>query len=103
MNSRPMILRLASGSVCPRSASRKRCSASTRITSHAERVGEGAHHLVALAQAQQAVIDEHAGELRADRPMQQRRDHRGIDAAGKPQQHALAARPARARARSDLR
>ena len=42
---------------------------------------------IALAQAQQPVIDEYAGQLRADRPMQQRRHHRGIDAAREPEQH----------------
>ena len=70
---------------------------------HPERVGEGAHHLVAFAQAQQAVIDEHAGELLADGAMQQRRDHRGIHAARQAQQHPAGARPARARAPPDPR
>ncbi len=55
---------------------------------HAEVLREGMHHLVTLVEPQQAVIDEHADELFADRPMQERRNHRGIDAARKSQQHA---------------
>ena len=67
---------------------------------HAQVLRERAHHLVALAQAQQAVIDEHAHQLLADRPVQQRGDHRGIDAAGESQQHlALAHLGAHARDR----
>ncbi len=45
-------------------------------------IAEQAHHLIPLAGAHQAGIDEDAGELLADRLAQQRRDHRGIDAAG---------------------
>ena len=48
---------------------------------------EDAHDVVALVQAQQAVVDEHAGELVADGLVQQRGDHGGIHATGKPQQH----------------
>ncbi len=54
-------------------------------------LGEGAHDLLALAEAQQAVVDEHAGQLVADRPVQQRCDHRRIDAAGEPEQHLAVA------------
>ena len=52
---------------------------------------EGLHDLVALAEPQQAVVDEHAGELVADRAVQERRDDGGIDAAGQAEQHAVAA------------
>ena len=38
---------------------------------------------------QQAVVHEHAGELVADRLVQERRDHRGVDAAGEAEQHAV--------------
>ena len=58
---------------------------------HAHVLRERLHHLVALAEAQQAVIDEHAGELVADRAMQQRGDDGGIDAAGQAEQHLVAA------------
>ena len=52
------------------------------------------------SEAQQAVVDEHADELVADRLVQQRGDHRGIDAAGQPEQHfALAHLRAHARDR----
>ncbi len=58
---------------------------------HAHVLGEGGHHLVALLVAQQAVVHEHAGELVADGPVQQRRHHRGVHPAGEPQQHLVAA------------
>ncbi|CAM2159526.1 Cytosine deaminase [Paraburkholderia tropica] len=48
---------------------------------HAEVVREHRHDLFGFVQAQQAVIDEHAGQLVADRTMQQRRRHRRIHAA----------------------
>jgi hypothetical protein len=66
-------------------------SASTRITRTPMCAGEGGHDLVALAEAQQAVVDEHAGELVADGPVQQRRHHGGVDAAGQAQQHLVVA------------
>jgi hypothetical protein len=46
---------------------------------------EHVHHHVALVQAQQAVVDKHAGELVADGAVDQRRGHRRIDAAGQAQ------------------
>src|SRR3546814_12934652 len=46
---------------------------------HAEMIGEDLHDLIAFVMAQQAVIDEHAGKLRADSLVQQRPDHRRID------------------------
>jgi hypothetical protein len=57
----------------------------------AEVAGEGVHYLHAFVEAQQAVVDEDAGELVADRAMQQRGDHRGIDAAGQAEDHLLLA------------
>ena len=57
------------------------------MTLNAEMLGEGLHDLVALVVAQQAVIDEHAGQLVADRLVQQRRDHRRIDTARQAEQH----------------
>jgi hypothetical protein len=53
--------------------------------------GEHVHHHVALVEAQQAVVDEHAGELVADGAVDQGRGHRGIDAAGQAQDHFLVA------------
>ena len=40
----------------------------------AEMLREGLHDLVAFAETEEPVIHEHAGELVADRPVQERRD-----------------------------
>ena len=58
---------------------------------HAHVTGEGAHHLIALAEPQQAVVDEDAGELVADGAVEQGGDHAGIDAAGESEQHLVGA------------
>ena len=50
-------------------------------------VAEQAHHLLRFALTQQAVIDEDAGEVFADRFMDQHGGHRRIDAAGQAAQH----------------
>jgi hypothetical protein len=42
--------------------------------------GEHVHHHVALVQAQQAVVDKHAGQLVADGAVDQGRGDRRIDA-----------------------
>ena len=65
--------------------------ASTWITLTLQVLREGVHHLLRLVQAQQAVVDEHAGELLADRLVDQRRRHRGIDAAGQAEDHLFLA------------
>ncbi len=49
-------------------------------------IAERVHDLVAFVVAQQAVIDEYAGQLVADGLVQQRRNHRRIDAAREAQQ-----------------
>ncbi len=54
-------------------------------------LGEHGHHLLAFVQAQQAVVDEHAGQLVADGLVQQRGDHRGVDPAGQAEQHVVGA------------
>ena len=46
-------------------------------------LGKSRHHLIALVEAQQTVVDENAHELITNRFVQQRRDDRRIDAAGK--------------------
>ena len=56
---------------------------------HAHVLGEHRHHLVAFLPAQQAGVDEHAGQLLADGLVQQGRDHRGIDATGQAQDHLV--------------
>ena len=52
-------------------------------------VAEQADHLLALAQPQQAVVDEHALQLIADRLVQQHGHHRGVDAARQAADHRL--------------
>ena len=47
----------------------------------------GALHLLALVQPQQASVDEHAGELIADRAVHERRGDGRIHAAGQPADH----------------
>ena len=56
----------------------------------AELAGENIFHPLALARAQQPIVDEHALETLADRAMNQRRRDRRIDAAGKSEQHLVA-------------
>ncbi|MCY1359310.1 hypothetical protein D9M69_458740 [compost metagenome] len=53
--------------------------------------GEHLHHHLAFVQAQQAMIDEDAGELVADGAVDQRRGHRRIDAARQAQDHLFVA------------
>ena len=60
-------------------------------------------HLLGLAQAQQAGVDEHARELVADRLVHERGRDRGVDAAGQPADHALACRPGRGSRRRPAR
>ena len=86
-----MILRLASGSATPASASKKRSARVDADHVHAHVLGHRRHDLVAFLPAQQAGIDEHAGQLLADRAMQQRGHDRGIDAAREPEQDAVVA------------
>ena len=54
-------------------------------------VAEEVDHLLRLAAAQQAVIDEDAGELVADRLVDQHGGDRGVDAAGEAADHAALA------------
>jgi hypothetical protein len=60
-------------------------------------VAEEAHDFLRLAEPQQAVVDEHAGEPVADRLVDQHGRDRGIDAAGEAADH-----PALADLRADL-
>ena len=54
---------------------------------HAQPVAEYGHDLLRLVLAVQTVIDEHADELTADRPMDERRGDGGIDAARHGAEH----------------
>jgi hypothetical protein len=69
---------------------------------HAKRCAKVSHDLIALAQTQQSVIDEYAGQLLADRPMQQRGHDRESTPPERPSS-TCRRRPARARARSGPR
>src|SRR5690606_40152494 len=64
------------------------------LDAHAALISSGSHgrhHLVAFLPAQQAGIDEHAGQPVTDGLVQQGCDHGGIDAAGQAQQHLVIA------------
>ncbi len=91
MNSVPMILRLVSGSV----TSRERVEELLRrVDDHEPDAGGGdvvALHLLALALAQQPVVDEHAGELITDRAVHEGGRDRGVDAARETAQHVTVA------------
>ena len=91
MNSRPMILRLVSGSVTPASASRNWLGGVDHLQVDAGRGDEVPLDLLGLALAQQPVVDEHAGQLVADRALHQCRGHGGVDPAGQPADHVLVA------------
>ena len=55
---------------------------------HPHVLGEGPHHLIALVEPEQAVVDEHADETLADGAVQQGGDHRGVDPARQREQDA---------------
>ena len=83
-----MIRRLRSGSRSPASRSRKRSSARAVTSGTCEVLAEQRLDLLALALAQQAVVDEHAGEPVADRLVHERGGHRRVDAAREPAHRA---------------
>jgi hypothetical protein len=91
MNSRPMILRFCSGSLTPASAFEERLARVDGDQAHAG----GGHvvvlDLLALALAQQAVVDEHGDELVADGLVHERRRDGRVDAARQRGQHATGA------------
>ena len=91
MNSSPMILRLRSGSSTPASRSRKRSVGVDVDQRDAEALAEGLDDLLGLVLAHQAVVDEDAGELVADRPVDERRRGRRVDAAGEAADDAAVA------------
>ena len=81
MNSSPMALRLSSGSVTPGQAFEEPVGGAHVDELDALVAAEGLDHLLALAQAHEAGVDEDAGELGADGLVHQRRRHRRVDAA----------------------
>ena len=61
------------------------------VEADVEMIAKGRLHLLPLAFAQQAVVDEDTGELVAQGLVQQHRRHRRIDPAGETQDHVLVA------------
>ena len=72
MNSRPMIFRFCSGSLTPSSARKELRRCVDDLELHAGRGDEVSLDLLTLALAQQTVIDEHTGQLIADRALHER-------------------------------
>ena len=85
-----MMRRFCSGSSTSFRRVRNISDASLTVRCDAELAGENVFHPLALARAQQPIVDEHAFEPLADRAMNQRRRDRRIDAAGKAEQHLVA-------------
>ena len=82
MNSRPMILRFSSGSETPDQRVEELLLRVDDLQVDAGGGHEVALDLLGLALAHQPVVDVDAGEPVADRPLHERRGHRGVDAAG---------------------
>ena len=82
-----MVLRFSSGSALPASAARKRRLASTCTSGNVEGAAEQGDDLLGLVEPQEPVVDEDAGELGADRLVDQHGGHRAVDAAGEPADH----------------
>ena len=94
-----MILRFSSGSDTPASAVQEPLRASTTTSDDPGGGHEVLLDLLGLALAQQPVVDEHAGQLVADRPLHERGGHRRVHAAGQRAEHPRVDRPARGSAR----
>ena len=99
MNSRPMILRLVSGSVTPARWPRNWSLRVDDLEVHVGGVHVVALDLLGLALAQQTVVDEDAGQLVADGALHQGRGDRGVDPAGEGAEHLGRRRPGRGSSR----
>ena len=86
-----MVLRFCSGSLTPDSAPRNCADAFDVHQRNVVVAAEQFDHGLAFVEPQQPVVDEHAGELIADRLVDQHRRHRAVDAAGQPADHPAAA------------
>ena len=84
MNSSPMILRFASGSVTSASLSRKRPADVHVDERHVGVLAERLDDLLGLVMPEEAVVDEDARQIVADGPVDEHRRRRGIDPAGEP-------------------
>ena len=81
MNVSPMILRFCSGSVTPARSCRNRSLRLHVDERHLEVAAERLDHLLGLALPEQAVVDEDARQLVADRLVDEQRRDGGVDAA----------------------
>ena len=93
-----MVLRLTSGSVTPEQRAEESVCGVNVDERDVVAVAEQRDDLLGLAEPQQAVVDEDAGELVADGLVDQHRGDGGIDAAGEAADH-----PALADLRADAR
>ena len=91
MKALPMILRFASGSSIPARRLQEDVCSVDHDQRNVEVAAEQRDDLCGLARPEQAGVDEHAGELVADRLMQQQGGDRGIDAPGQAADHPAAA------------
>ena len=82
MNSSPIRRRFSSGSETPVQALEKRSAASDVHERHVEVLPERLHDLCRLVLAQEAVVDEDARQLLADRLVDEERSDRRVDAPG---------------------
>ena len=81
MNSAPIALRLVSGSVTPRELGEEALLGVDGDERDLEVVAERGDDLLALVLAHQAVVDEDAGQLVADRAVHEQRGDARVDAA----------------------
>ena len=81
MNSSPTILRFVSGSLTPASCVEEPLLRAHVHERHVEVAAEGLDDLLRLVLAHQAVVDEDARQLVADRLVDEQRRDGGVDAA----------------------
>ena len=91
MNSAPIALRLASGSTQPLQPREEALLAVHGHQRDLELVAERGDHLLALVLAHHPVVHEHAGQLVADRLVDQQRGDRAVHAARERADHLAAA------------
>ncbi len=87
MKRRPIVFRFCSGSVTPASSLRNVVLRLDMDERDVERAAEELDDVLRLIETHQTVIDEDAGELIADRLMDEDGGDGGIDAAGKAADH----------------
>ena len=91
MNSSPIALRLASGSVRPAETGEEALAGVDVDQLDPHRAAERLGHLLALTLAHQAGVDVDARQLMTDRPVHERRGDRRVDAAGQRAEHPAVA------------